>query len=151
MQDFEEEKQEKEKAMKRLQEMEERSFSASHEVKKELDRLREESYQKDVLLQEENLAVQQLKEQLATAERNYQEQLEYTEQLNNNQQTIQDELQQKKDEFQKEIQTMTTQVRQYKKQINALQEKKKAPHEVEEDVRTCIYVLYMYKNGKAWN
>ena len=135
MLDFEEEKQEKEKAMKHLQEVEERNSSASHDVKKELDRLREESHQKDLLLQEENLAVQQLKEQLATAERNYQEQLEYIEQLNNDQLAIQDELQQKKDEFQKEIQAKTAQVKQYKKQVDALQEKKgkeKVSHEVEE-------------------
>ena len=34
MQDFEEEKQEKEKAMKHLQEVEERNSSAAHKVKK---------------------------------------------------------------------------------------------------------------------
>lgn len=128
MQDFGEEKQEKEKALKDLQEVKERSFSASHEVKKELDRLREESHQKDLL-------VKQAAEQLATSERNCQKQLEYIKQLNNDQWAIQVELQQKKDEFQKEIQAKTAQVKQYKKQVDALQEKKgkgKASHDVEE-------------------
>ena len=138
MQDFEEEKQEKEKAMTHLQEVEERNSSAAHKVKKELDRLRDESHQKDLLLQkaaEENLAIQQLKEQLATAERNYQEQLEYIEQLNNKQLAIQDELQRKRDEvdrYQQEIQVKTAQVKQYKKQVDALQEKEKTSHEVEQ-------------------
>ena len=155
MQDFEEEKQEKEKAVKHLQEVEERNSSASHDVKKELDRLREESHQKDLLLQkaaEENLALHQLK---ATAERNCQEQLEYIEQLNNNQLAFQDELQQKRDEvdrYQQEIQAKTAQVKQYKKQVDALKEK--TSHEVEEICSymcsTCIHSCASNCVGQAW-
>lgn len=127
--------------MKDLKEVEERNSSASHDVKKELDRLREESHQKDLLLQKENLAVQQLREQLATAERNYQEQLQYTEQLNKNQQAI---LQQKKDEvdkFQQEIQAKTAQVKQYKKQVDALQEKKEKEKPSQDVEEVCSYII----------
>ena len=108
--------------------MEERNSSAFHDFKEELDRLQEESRQKDLLLQK-------AAEQLATTERNCQKQLEYIKQLNNNQWVIQVELQQKKDEFEKEIQAKTIQVKQYKKQVDALQEKREkeeASYEVEE-------------------
>lgn len=128
IQDFEEERKEKEKAVKHLREVKERNSSASHDVKKELDLLLQKAAK-------ENLAVQRLKQQLATAERNYQEQLEYTEQLNNKQLAIEDELQQKRDEvdrYQQEIQAKTAQVKQYKKQVDALQEKEKTSHEVEQ-------------------
>ena len=134
-----------------MQEVEERNSSAFHEIKKELDRLREESRQKDLLLKkasEENLAVQQLKKQLATAQRNCQEQLEYIEQLKL---AFQDELQQRRDEvdrYQQEIQAKTAQVKQYKKQVDALQEMEKTSHEVEEKYTYAVIIInftFLYK------
>ena len=85
--------------------------------------------------------MQELQEQLATAEKNYQELLSDTE----NQQSVQLQLQKVVEKWQQEVQAKTAQVKQYKKQVDYLQVGVQMP--------ICTYVptkdTYSTSHGKV--
>ena len=123
----------------------ERNSSTDNEFKREVCRLEEETRQKDLLLQSaaeedtrKSTHLQDLQTQLAKAEASYKELSECNEDLIRNQhQMVQEQLQQKTQEVEKmqqEVQAKTAQVKQYKKQIDLLQEKQHKPQETTEEV-----------------
>ena len=116
----------------------ERNSRMDHEIRKELHTVEEESRQKDLLLQiaakedaNKSANLQDLQARLARAEASYREQsmIDFKHQM------IQEELQQKNQVMQQEVQAKTAQVKQYKKQIDLLQEKQCS--------QVTIYIKYV--------
>ena len=123
-QKFEVEKRQKERAEKCLVDQHSKTLQ-------ELQRLKEETYQKDVILQEAQEEATRKekheKEKLANAEKKFHEELQRTESLSTQQRTVREELQRKTREvetLQQDMLAKTAQVKQYKKQIDSLQEQK---------------------------
>ena len=101
---------------------------ASHQIQKELERLREESHQKGLILQsvaeearEKEKRLGELQEKLDDADARYKGLAECNEDLiRNKHQMAQDELQRKDDriaELEQELKAKVAQVKQYKKQV----------------------------------
>ena len=126
------ERREKERAKKCIVDQQENHSKTLQATQQELERLKEETYQKDVILQEaEEEATRKekhAKEMLANAKKKFREELERTESLLSTQQrTVHEELQYKIQEvetLQQDVLAKTAQVKQYKKQIDSLQEQK---------------------------
>ena len=133
----------------------ERILRTENEIRKKLHQLEEESHQKDSLLQsaleedeKKNAHMQDLQAQLAKAEASYKELSECNEDLIRNQhKMVQEQLQQKTKEMEKmqqEVQAKTAQVKQYKKQIDLLQEEQQKPQEATEEVEDVgIFLVHV--------
>ena len=126
------ERREKERAKKCLVDQHENHSKTLQATQQELKRLKEETFQKDLILQqaqeEATKKEKHAKEKLANAEKKFREELEHTESLLTTQQrTVHEELQckiQEVETLQQDVLAKTAQVKQYKKQIDSLQEQK---------------------------
>ena len=156
------ERREKERAKKCLVDQQENHSKMLQATQQELKRLKEETFQKDLILQEiqeeATKKEKHAKEKLGNAEKKFREELEHTESLLSTQQrTVREELQRKTREvetLQQDVLAKTAQVKQYKKQIDSLQEQKDGKQQQQrqqetqgntqeiEDVR-YVHVVYL--------